>query len=610
MKKISTLLAIVLMSFQTANALIVSIDGEGEIPEEGMELTISDAEEDPLSGEPVMELKGNLLATSQLTVQITRSEEGVTDEFCCGDKCTSGNSATEETLLFDVTGQANWYIHYTPKEKSDVTIEYLFSEGTETLKLKVRYRYGVNDDPVFVEKTFPKKHLIEEFTGQDCIYCPGGMDAISEFMENDTNYVLVLHHAGYKDDHFTVTGSKTIASKLSVSGAPSSTIDRAKTQYVDQNKQTTNAVVLHPGYLPDVDKSQYATETYASLNIENKYNADSSKLNVHISGEIGKEDYSSLGLKLTVLVKESGMIDYQKDYYTFEGWEEFRHANAVRVFLTSATGDAVTIDSTRHYSADLSVSLNSQWVAENCMVVAFLSQSFQPVVQAAEKPVVEGSAGGADIEHGGIKTVAVPDYYPEPNATSGPSTYSKQDEEVMSTILYQGYDSYPAYGFNYWTIQMVNTSRTVTVNRTICYPFVILHLFTELNQKSIPDGVYEFNTSEQPGTAYAGFRNDEDAYIGGSSFYFTSRAYYNQGYLDPQAQWLIAGGTLTKSGDCWIINGKTLNGSDIHIRYGSPQGIDDVSGAAPMSKKYMENGRLVIRTAEGQTFDTTGKRIE
>ncbi len=466
-------------------------------------------------------------------------------------------------------------------------------------------------DSAFVEKTFPKKHLIEEFTGQDCGYCPYGMDAISEFMANDTNFVLVLHHAGYADDHFTIAGSKTIASRLAVSGAPSSTIDRAKTKYVNENQQTANAVVLHPGYLPDVDKSQYATETYASLNIQNEYIADSSKLYVHISGEIGKEDYSSLGLKLTVLVKESGMVDYQKDYYkTFEGWEEFRHANAVRVFLTSAIGNAVTIDSNRHYSADLSVSLDSKWVPENCMVVAFLSQNFQPVVQAAEKPVVEGTTGGADIEHGGIKMVPVPDYYPEPDATSGPSTYSEQDEEVMSTILHQGYDSYPAYGFNYWTIQMVNTNRTVKVNRTTCYPFVELYLFTELNQKSIPDGVYEFNTSEQPGTAYAGFRNDSEGYVDGSYFCFTSKSYYNQGYLDPKAQWMINSGTLTKTGDCWIVNGKSLNGSDIHIRYGSPQGIEDISSGEPMSKKYMEDGRLVIRTAEGQKFDTTGKRIE
>ncbi len=145
MKKISTLLAIVLMSFQTANALIVSIDGEDEIPEEGIELTITEAEEDPLSGEQVMELSGNLLASSQLTVKITRSEKEVKDEFCCGEKCTSGNSDIEETLQFNVNGMENWYLHYYPKEKSDVTIEYVFSDETDTLKMTVHYLYGTED---------------------------------------------------------------------------------------------------------------------------------------------------------------------------------------------------------------------------------------------------------------------------------------------------------------------------------------------------------------------------------------------------------------------------------------------------------------------------------
>ena len=67
-----------------------------------------------------------------------------------------------------------------------------------------------------IPASFPKKHLIEEFTGQACGYCPDGMDAVHEFVGNDTNWVLVLHHAGYSDDHFTVKGSKTIATALNV----------------------------------------------------------------------------------------------------------------------------------------------------------------------------------------------------------------------------------------------------------------------------------------------------------------------------------------------------------------------------------------------------------
>ena len=188
-----------------------------------------------------------------------------------------------------------------------------------------------------VDFTVPKKHLIEEFTSQSCGYCPYGMDAIQQFIGNDTNWVLVLHHAGYSNDHFTITGSSNIASSLGVNGAPSMTIDRAKTRIPDGSK-----LVFHPGYLPQTVRSQFATTTYATMDILNTYDASTRELKVKVSGKIGKSDYGNL--KLTVLVKESGMIDSQLDYYnTFQGWQEFMHANAVRAFLSAPKGNAIAM---------------------------------------------------------------------------------------------------------------------------------------------------------------------------------------------------------------------------------------------------------------------------
>ena len=118
------------------------------------------------------------------------------------------------------------------------------------------------------------------------------------------------------------------------------------------------------------------------------------------------------------------MIDTQADYYkTYEGWKEFCHTNAVRAFLSDAKGDAISITNQR-YSTEYTLTLKDQWIAENCMVVAFLSEDFKPVIQVEQKPVVAGSKGGADIQHGGITAVPVADYYPEPSATAAPSDYS------------------------------------------------------------------------------------------------------------------------------------------------------------------------------------------
>ena len=415
-------------------------------------------------------------------------------------------------------------------------------------------------EPEVIPESFPRKHLIEEFTGQSCGYCPYGMDCVHDFMANDTNYILVLHHYGFAADHFSVAGSKTITSALKVSGAPNITIDRAKTK----SSNGTN-VVFHPGYLPSVNKNQFETTTYASVNIRNAYDPATRELRVFVSGVLCKEDYPDL--KLTVLVKESGMVDTQQDFYeTYEGWKEFRHCNAVRAFMSdNPKGDPITVKADRHYEEQFVIDLKSTWNAENCMVVAFLSEEFQPVVQAAQKPVVEGTRGGADILHGGVTAVPVADYYPEPNATSGPADYSNNKSETFTTS-YAYYEQFPDYGVTMWTIQAWNKESIVTVNKTQCIPFANLIVLAPYNATpTLPTGVFPVNATAQAGTVIAGYRDDAKVTIDGSMLYFTGLNYFNQGYLDPQAQWLIADGEMTITDQGWTLSGHARNGAAINL---------------------------------------------
>lgn len=420
-----------------------------------------------------------------------------------------------------------------------------------------------------VPDSFPKKHLIEEFTGQGCGYCPYGMNCISDFTANDTNFIVILHHYGYKQDHFTVSGSKTITNTLGVNGAPSMTIDRAKTTTEDGSQ-----TVFYPGYLPKTEKAQFATTTYASVEIENNYDAANRQLNIKVSGALATQDHPALFL--TVLVKESGMVDYQSDYYySFEGWEEFRHTNAVRAFLTDAKGDEVSVKKNR-YSTEYTLVLDENWVAENCMVVAFLSEEFKPVVQAAEKPAVAGTKGGADIEHGGIKAVPVSDFYPEPSATAAPKDYSGVDADSISYALVY---SELVGNLKEWVIMAYEENANVKVGGTRCVPFTYIYLYTEASATEIATGTYELNNSRTAGAALAGYRDDAQQQIDGSIFYYTSRNYLKQGYLDPRATWLITDGTVTLTEEGWEVVGHARNGSDIHIVGTTP--VEYYQGNAP-----------------------------
>lgn len=421
-----------------------------------------------------------------------------------------------------------------------------------------------------IPASFPKKHLIEEFTGQGCGYCPDGMDAVHEFIGNDTNWVLVLHHAGYDDDRFTVKGSKTIVTALKVSGAPNIDINRASTNYGNGK-----GIVFHPGYLSYTNKSQFESETYASVRLKNEYNPATRELIVHVNGEIATTEHPQL--MLTVLVKESGMIDFQSDFYrTFEGWEEFRHTNAVRAFLSGAKGDSVHVTDQR-YSDVFSITLKENWVPENCMVVAFLSEAFKPVVQAEQKPVVAGTQGGADIMYGGITPVPVSDFYPEPSATAAPSDYSGRTTDTLNVAnaFYSEYN-----GVRIWQIQTYSSTQLVTIDKTTCAPFAFIYLITEASATEIPASSYPLNLTEQPGTALAGFRDDVHQQIAGSMFYYTNLSYLMQGYLDPAAQWLITDGELTITDTGWELTGHTFNESEIHL-VGSTKIINRGRASAP-----------------------------
>lgn len=426
-------------------------------------------------------------------------------------------------------------------------------------------------DTVRVPSAFVKTHLLEEFTGQDCGYCPYGMDCVHDFVKDNPNWIMVLHHYGYQRDHFTVNGSQKITNNLKVNGAPTITVNRSTTR-----TSGGISVCFHPGYLPEVNRSQFDDSTYVGLNLTTTYDASTRNLIVDVNGMVVKQDHPEL--KLTLLIKESGMIDYQSDYYkTYEGWEEFCHVNAVRAFLTNPLGDEIVLERDTQkcyapiepmfFNAQYEFTMSENWLPENSSVVAIVSEDVKPVVQAAQQPIV--GQGGADIVHGGIKAVPVADYYPEPGADIGPHALTGQDEIVISNA--QGfYTPYAAFGFMHWQIQAYNTYTTYNVNQTACVPFLMLDLFTDINATTIPAGTYEINGTLQPGTVNAGYRDDENVEIAGSTFYLTSLSYFNQGYLVPAAQWLIVDGTLQINKQGWSLNGHALNGTEINLVSSTP----------------------------------------
>lgn len=160
MKRKLLLLPLLLLCLN-AHALILSVDGFGDVPPEGMDTTITTAEISILTGEPEMTLSGTLLTTAQLTVTIDRPIAGLSDEFCCG-QCMPGDGEMQQILHFSPAGPSSWYAHYNPAPDSDVTVTYTFSDGTDTRVIRVRYLYSAQGMENLREATSQPRKVLKD----------------------------------------------------------------------------------------------------------------------------------------------------------------------------------------------------------------------------------------------------------------------------------------------------------------------------------------------------------------------------------------------------------------------------------------------------------------
>jgi hypothetical protein len=153
MKKIFTTLFMASMLLNVHAALGLSYITLNEDEEEVITnvtkdttIIISDFEEDIFTEKMVMSLNGYISTTSPtVNVTITRSAQGLEDEFCMGN-CYMGNGELEQDLSLTINNTlSSWFAHYYPAEASTITIVYTFNDGVNpAIALTVKYCYLTN----------------------------------------------------------------------------------------------------------------------------------------------------------------------------------------------------------------------------------------------------------------------------------------------------------------------------------------------------------------------------------------------------------------------------------------------------------------------------------
>lgn len=365
----------------------------------------------------------------------------------------------------------------------------------------------VNDVPL----TYDRKHLIEHFTGDQCGYCPYGMYSIVDYLETaKTPTIWVSHHAGYNQDEFTIAESLELVSALGVSGAPSMAMNRSKQE---------EGLIFHPGYLPEItikDKNKAAV----SVNIKHSYDAASRKMDITVSGE---SSFATDGkFLLSVLVKENRLVGKQADYYYAWGdymWKEFMHARVVRGMLTPAMGDTIVMNN-QAYSKTYSYTIPAGWVAENCCVVAYVTPAGnQPVINAEQVVLVEGTTGGEEYNPYGITEQKGPNN----NITFHQAQVNKvEGEDLLEVLLISNTTVYTAYAD--------------------AQPVATIYVHTDAT--TLAEGTYPIKEDGSVGSIQAGYRIDEKTSFGGSLLLYAVSEYLANGGIAPAHIWRMLGGEM------------------------------------------------------------------
>ena len=437
-----------------------------------------------------------------------------------------------------------------------------------------------------VPSSFPRKYLIEHFTGDQCGFCPYGMYSIMEYSANTTTpCIWVSHHYGFNNDEYTIPESAKIGSTCGVQGAPNMAMNRTKIM--------GTAIAFHPGYLVEDGMAETITDkcdttAEASVVIEHTYNAETRQLDVTVSGQVANTEVTEY--LLTVLIKENGLIGKQADYYwswKTAGYKEFMHPCVVRDLLTvSQLGDTVKVEN-QAYSMTFTYTVSEKWVAENCNVVAYITPlAKKPVINAEETPLVAGSTGGTEYQPFGITENK------EPTNATKLSFDSLALNKIADDKL---------------AVELVAKSTT----RSDYYGPLKLSVYLEFNTPDtiLPVDTLDFVEGNELNTFSAGTVNVVEQSFAGSHM-----AYYLAADMEQLCHiWRIKSGKLLVYEDgSFYASGKLDNSKNFSITCTLPKddtAVEDVVFDKAHVEKLMRNGQFVI-SIDGIEYDVQGRIIK
>ena len=202
------------------------------------------------------------------------------------------------------------------------------------------------------------KILVEEFTGQDCIYCPTGAEYIqSAIAGNEDRVVEVRHHAGYYPDNLTCEADIQYAQLFGINSAPTGIINRAE---FGETCKITFTATLSPDSIRSTIIRELAKPDYVTVNIETTYDETTREVTARIYGHLIQAIPGS-NTRLNVWLIESGYRGYQQSITGV--LSNYMHTDYQRKSLTEIKGDELAFDADGNYDQTFTYTLPKTYPA-------------------------------------------------------------------------------------------------------------------------------------------------------------------------------------------------------------------------------------------------------
>ncbi|KGN95324.1 Omp28-related outer membrane protein [Porphyromonas crevioricanis] len=355
---------------------------DGDHPEFHNKTQIAD-----LKLSPVMNEKGEITAKYKLYNMGSNRIEKVEISYYVDNKLCKQSEHVTSLLPLE------------PLEIEDKEIKVL---GGKELGVKVS---KVNDQKIFsqpsvfslekiLEKAYPRKVLLENFSTEFCSSCPGGHSQLKELIgESFSDKVTwVVHHVGFTYDKFTLEESKSLEMLYGDPHnppypegpfAPAISLDRTSSEL--KILSTKEKFPAHRIFSKDKEKTKMffeeAVERPALLTIEltEAYRAEDHSLNISISGETlpmlaGKDIYANI-----YIVEDHIYSTDQVGTGTDENGKRkpFIHNGVLRKFVTPIAGELIKVSAENKYSFETACTLDRSWNPANLRIVAFVAKALK-----------------------------------------------------------------------------------------------------------------------------------------------------------------------------------------------------------------------------------------